>query len=92
MLSSPNLFGPTIELLHSDTSCTTIEVADVESTSFSGSFLRSACPTERHTYNVIDANEGNAPRGARLFEEWIDVKAGEDGCRESLVRPVAQEC
>ena len=31
---------PTIELLHSDTSCTTIEVAGVESTSSSGSFLR----------------------------------------------------
>ena len=22
-------------------------------------------------------------------EEWIDVEAGEDGCRESLVRPMA---
>ena len=27
--------------------------------------------------------------GARLFEAWIDVEAGEDGCRESLVRPMA---
>ena len=31
-----------------------------------------------------------SPRWATGFEEWIDVEAGEDGRRESLVRPMAR--